>query len=485
MWNNILSIGKTLREGLQVGAKAVTNELKYGAKVATNETKWGLKELERKRHETFGTAGPNSWEQKANDTVQYALDNSVIGIAEKGAQILGGNVAETVGLPRGVGEFVGGALAPGLAGSPTPPLKGLSRAQRASTGIQIKDNLKGVADALTTPPPPPMGGGLKPALAGATSGSGRNFVSINPGAKPNLSPQVMEAASTLPTPTNWQGRARTLYGNQDHKALADLFRRGQGGKLSKKNTFITADDLALNKGGVLDQQLERADRMSKLRTKWSEQGKEVRGDRQRELYDAATLNPNHKDIEMYTSDAARKYITKFTNVLSKDQWHHVFGNKEAGEFILSIAHSDPLVAANLFKKMEALGLNSSGVSKNIAILKEAKHTSWHNYMKEMGMEPQSPGKALSVKGSTAPGDFADLSQELGRAITSGKGDINDAFKLLELYSGYNKWMMQQITTKKFGGKIINELPEGVGKAIQIGGYQKRPPKSKYQPLPEL
>ncbi len=42
MWGNILSIGKNLRQGLQVGAKKVTNELKYGAKVAANETKWGL-----------------------------------------------------------------------------------------------------------------------------------------------------------------------------------------------------------------------------------------------------------------------------------------------------------------------------------------------------------------------------------------------------------------------------------------------------------
>ena len=305
------------------------------------------------------------------------------------------------------------------------------------------------------------------------------------GAVPLGTPGSVGAAATLPKPTNWQTRARMLYEEQKHRELADIFRRGHGGKLSKKNTFITADELALNKGGVLDQQLERADRMEGLRTKWDETGKEIKGDRQREYYDAAALNPNHKDIEMYSSDAAREYITKFTNILSKDQWHHVFGNKEAGEYILSIAHSDPLVAANLFKKMEALGLNSSGVSKNIAILKKAKHTNWHDFIKDMGFEPKSPGKPLSVKGSTAPGDFADLSQELGRAIVDGKADINDAFRLLELYADYNQWMTKQITSKKYGGKIINELPEGVGKAIQIGGYRKRPPKSNYQPLPKL
>ena len=37
MWDNILSIGNNLRQGLQVGAKAITNELKYGV----NELKKG------------------------------------------------------------------------------------------------------------------------------------------------------------------------------------------------------------------------------------------------------------------------------------------------------------------------------------------------------------------------------------------------------------------------------------------------------------
>ena len=302
------------------------------------------------------------------------------------------------------------------------------------------------------------------------------------GAVPLGTPGSVGAASTLPTPSNWQNRARDLFENQEHKKLADFFRKGQGGKLKQKNLFITADELALNKDGVLDQQLERADRMAALRTKWDKQGKEIKGDRQREYYDAASLNANISDIEMYSSDPARKYITKFTNILSKDQWHHVFGNKEAGEFILSICHSDPLVAANLFKKMESLGLNSSGIASNIAILKEAKHTNWHNYIKDMGFEPKSPGKALTTKGSTAPGDFADICQELGRAIVSGKADINDAFELIERYAKYNEWMKTQITSKKYEGKIIANLPEGVGKAIQMGGYRTRPPKSTYNPV---
>ncbi|MBT8449889.1 MAG: hypothetical protein KJO69_09375 [Gammaproteobacteria bacterium] len=380
----------------------------------------------------------------------------------------GNYVEDKTGIPSLVTQVAAGVLIPG-------PGEYKAAGKSIARGVKKAFPLEGVDNIF--PPTPPA--------ALATAGAAPRVQLNVSGGKANLSPRVMKAASTLPTPTNWQNRARDLYGKQEHKALADTFRRGQGGKLSTKNTFITADELALNKDGVLDQALERADRMENLRKKWSEQGKEIKGDRQRELYDAASLNPNVPDIEMYTSDEARKFITKFTNVLSKDQWHHVFGNKEAGEFILSIANSDPLVAVNLFKKMEVLGLNSSGVSQNIAILKEAKHTNWHNFIKDMGMEPKSPGKALSVKGSTAPGDFADLSQEMGRAIAAGKGNINDAFELIELYAKYNNWMKKQITSERFGGRIISDLPEGVGKAIQIGGYRKRPAKSKYKPLPPM
>ena len=368
-----------------------------------------------------------------------------------------GDLAESVGVDRRIGEFGGGEFIDFVA---------------TAGACTVAKRAKNVIDKL-----PP--GGMAQQLATVSNVPTPTKIVL----KPTKSGIVFEVDSTLPTPTNWQNRARDLFGKQEHKKLADFFRKGQGGKLKQKNLFITADELALNKGGVLDQQLERADRMADLRAKWDKQGKEIKGDRQRELYDAASLNPNISDIEMYSSTPARNYITKFTNILSKDQWHHVFGNKEAGEFILSIAHSDPLVAANLFKKMESLGLNSSGIASNIAILKEAKHTNWHNYIKDMGFEPKSPGKPLTTKGSTAPGDFADLSQELGRAIVSGKADINDAFELIELYAKYNEWMKEQITSERFGGKIVSELPEGVGKAVQIGGYRTRPPKTTYKPLP--
>ena len=178
MWNQLL----------QIGQKAV------------NETKWGLKQLDKKRDEIFGTDPRAVAAGQRLD--QFVSNYTPIGLAEKGAVLLGGNVAETVGLPREAGEFVGGALAPGLAGPPKPPIKGLASAQRAATSIKIKDNLKGVVDDLTTPPTPPT-----PQLA--TAGAATNGLSIRPPAKPSTPSQVMKAV-TIDNPTVTQVTGRKV-----------------------------------------------------------------------------------------------------------------------------------------------------------------------------------------------------------------------------------------------------------------------------------
>lgn len=93
----------------------------------------------------------------AADIAQFGYENSLVGLAEQGAIILGGNTAETFGLPRGVGEFVGGALAPGIA-APAP--SAITRATRAATKNSVKTAVKETAEGLKTigddlmPPPP-------------------------------------------------------------------------------------------------------------------------------------------------------------------------------------------------------------------------------------------------------------------------------------------------------------------------------------------
>ena len=123
----------------------------------SNEFEYRAKELEQFRADTFGTAEPDSWEMQTSNLVQKAVDASPVGVAEQGAIILGGNTAETVGLPRGVGEFVGGALAPGLA-APAP--SAITRATRAATKNSVKTAVKETVEGLKTigddlmPPPP-------------------------------------------------------------------------------------------------------------------------------------------------------------------------------------------------------------------------------------------------------------------------------------------------------------------------------------------
>lgn len=123
----------------------------------SNEFEYRAKELEQFRANTFGTAEPDSWEMQTSNLVQKAVDASPVGVAEQGAIILGGNTAETVGLPRGVGEFVGGALAPGIA-APAP--SAITRATRAATKNSVKTAVKETAEGLKTigddlmPPPP-------------------------------------------------------------------------------------------------------------------------------------------------------------------------------------------------------------------------------------------------------------------------------------------------------------------------------------------
>ncbi len=110
MWNSIL---KNTQGAISTGIEFVEDRVDD----VSNEVEYRSKQLDQLRDSTFGTAGTNSWETNTTALVQKTVDNSVLGIAEEGAVILGGNTAEKVGLPRGVGEFVGGALAPGFAAS--------------------------------------------------------------------------------------------------------------------------------------------------------------------------------------------------------------------------------------------------------------------------------------------------------------------------------------------------------------------------------
>jgi len=375
------------------------------------------------------------------------------GLMEKSAE--GGAIlAEKMGVDPRIGGFVGGTAAETLLTA------GLGAAGRKIT------------QAVDMIPP----GGTMPQLAtaGVTPGVIGTVADVGEDLTTQIA-QPMQIASDLKRGSAWQNTVRTLQKGDNTRQIRDFLLRGPGGKIKRENLLVTADELAANKEGIMDKLLERADAVAKA---WDRYQRGGSAKAQRNLYDIASKNIFDSAEMIYGKDSARSYLARVSNWLTNDEWHHVFGNKEAGEFILMQAAQDPLVAANIFKRMENLGLNSSGVAQNIALMKSNRHTNWHDFMKAEGFEPKSPGKPLTTAGSTAPGDFADLSKALGEEIAAGRGDVNDIFKMLDLYADYNRWVKSQLP--EFGAEIISDLPEGHGKALQIGGYKTKPgrPRSK-------
>ena len=387
--------------------------------------------------------------QAAEDPSQAGTPQALAGTVFKAGQMAeqgGAQIARNLGVDPRIGSTVAGA------------------AYETVTGAAV-GKIGKIADTLTPP-----GGGPKFAVAGNVSTPMQMFTAVD-----NLDAQMskpLQIASDLKQGSNWQNTVRSLKKGNNTKQIRDFLLKGPGGKIKKGPTgylLVTADELAANKGGMLDKMLERADNVAKA---WERYNKNKSPKAQRALYDIASKNIFDSAELIYGKEGPRSYLTKVTNWLSNDEWHHVFGNKEAGEFILMQAAQDPLVAVNLFKRMENLGLSSSGVAQNIALMKKNRHTNWHDFVKAEGFEPKSPGKPLTTAGSTAPGDFADLSKALGEEIAAGRGDVNDIFKMLDLYAAYNQYVKSKLP--EYGAEIISDLPEGVGKSLQIGGYKTKP-----------
>lgn len=104
----------------------------------------GLEQLENTRNSIFGT-DPNA--VKAGQLVQQIAEKTPIGVAEEGAAILGGNVAETVGAPRPVGEFLGGMFVPG---SQVPQVQNAARVVVNNGSARVLSSLPAEpAQALT------------------------------------------------------------------------------------------------------------------------------------------------------------------------------------------------------------------------------------------------------------------------------------------------------------------------------------------------
>ena len=295
---------------------------------------------------------------------------------------------------------------------------------------------------------------------------------------PNPAQPLQIASNLSATPhigKSTYGTLRTLVREGSSESLVkarSILESGWGGKLSKNNTRVSIDKLVGTEDGrtILNRMMDRSEaieyRFDKYNKKLARKAKSTELT-QRELYDIAAKNLYDASELIYGQKGARKYLSQVTKWFTKDEWHHIFGNKEAGEFLLSQVAQDPVVAINLFKKMDELNLFSSGIAKNIAVMKQKPHKALHRWYVKHGFQ-----------GGAA--DFGELGRELGEAIVASKADVNDLFRMLELHADFNKHVRGLIKGGKFGKygdevKLLDEVPEGVGKALQIGGYRAKGP----------
>ena len=226
---------------------------------------------------------------------------------------------------------------------------------------------------------------------------------------------------------------------------------------------------------------------------------------QRLLYDNAAQNILGDSANIYHNQPLRRKIQSTWMHLTGQQWHHIFGNKEAGEFLLNAVAQDPVITANLFKHMSKLGLKAGGSAENMAIMRIANHKAWHKFMRREGFEPwvkkgtesleslkvqnklaqqtkqgtkkevldrisKSTGELQPYK-YTAPLDVSDYGKEIAKSIQRGDTDINELFTFLNVY--YERtlpWMKKQLKDPKFRAEFLNELPEGPEKALLLGLY---------------
>jgi len=277
--------------------------------------------------------------------------------------------------------------------------------------------------------------------------------------------------------------------SQYSKDLKDFY--VEGGKITPKSLAKDPD--------TMQKLMDRADKIVDGFAK---------GD-QRKLYDQASWNIFDESKEVYGQGGLVKKIqAAFLGVQGKE-WHHMFGNKEAGEFLLNKVAQDPVIAANLFKHMEKLNLKSGAIAENMALMRKAPHNSWHRFMEDMGFEPRTKmktGETLKKlekrnilaqqnrKGEfvphemriskstgknqpwkyTAPGDVADFGHEIAQGILSGKTDVNELFSFLTVYhKKYVPWMKQKLKDPKYAAQFLSEVPEGPEKALLLGLYETK------------
>jgi len=359
----------------------------------SNEIEYRAKELEQFRADTFGTAEPNSWEMQTSNLVQKAVDASPVGVAEKGAIILGGNTAETVGLPRGVGEFVGGALAPGLA-APAP--SAITRATRAATKNSVKTAVKETAEGLKTigddlmPPPP---------AALATAGAAPRVQLNVSGGKANLTPEVMPIITTknpdVLSATN-RKTGEEIIGSDLNQLKWQRKRTQNIQSQDNRITTFEQEKLELQNNGANPQGDSVNDIRLRRVSSYLDDAKAAKNRYISNVVPFTDADPNWYKTGRGVWEKKIEQNLKYKHVKAALEQHHLVAKGATGaifgkmdEFIAKgLADPDDLVL--MYEYMRAKGVTPGDVKSNMVnILKPAhtgKNRGLHRYLNESGAE---------------------------------------------------------------------------------------------------
>jgi hypothetical protein len=234
---------------------------------------------------------------------------------------------------------------------------------------------------------------------------------------------------------------------------------------------MTLEDLAKDKGGWLTRMIGRAEDYAQGLRDWrvakgKGMGSAGLANIQRKFYDNLTENPLSTFKQIYDpSNPIRKMLQGAFNTFAGKEWHHIFGNKDAAEFMLATVAQDPYIAVNLFHYMKKLDLPTSGVPSNIALMSMKPHRG-----RGVGYHPSRSKKLGFESKGTLKGDlqFSDYGQEISKGILEGTTDVNEIFSILEVYSRLNK-EERRILKANFEASIVSEQGpimqyiQGVGK----------------------
>ena len=369
--------------------------------------------------------------------------------------------AKDLGAPEGV------AVAAGVAGSLLEPSP-FGEAKAATVAGELLSKAKPIKAAVNSTKGPTQT--LQPQFATINGSLHLNSMQAARTNLEQLASQPLKVASNMEV-SGWEKSAKTLIKEgaapeQIKRVLARPYHKD----LSKsKYEYVSLDDIAKDKDGWLTVLIDRAEQLGVDMAQYHKLKKQKKNasNWQREMYDRFMDNPLDTQGQMYNpNNPVRKAVAKtFTAVLGKE-WHHIFGNKEGAESIMSIVAQDPYIAANLFSHMKKIGLSSSGKADNIALMKMKAHRgrgdSYHAWARALGLEG---------RGKRADAVISEYMQEISKSILAGETSVEELFSMLSLYKKVVDSAIKP-KIKTLGGEFADEM-KGVG-AFALGKTKRKP-----------